>query len=136
MSSLSCLPALRFSWRSGAQPPSARKPSGRSRAPWGERCRCPEPRTSLLPFPAPQSRSPTGVLRLEDVLRAALLRNPELSATAFGVRTAEAMALQAGLLPTPELELELENFGGTGEVRGMRAAESTVQLSQLVELGG
>jgi cobalt-zinc-cadmium efflux system outer membrane protein len=90
--------------------------------------------------PAPISRlpveEPTGVLRLEDVLRAALLRNPELSATAFGVRTAEARALQAGLLPNPELELELENFGGTGEVRGMRAAESTVQLSQLVELGG
>ena len=36
----------------------------------------------------------------------------------------------------PEIELELEDFGGTGEVRGVRASESTFQLSQLIELGG
>ena len=70
------------------------------------------------------------------MLRATLLQNPELSATAFEVRTAEARTLQAGLLPNPELELELENFGGTGEVRGVDASESTFQLSQLIELGG
>jgi len=79
---------------------------------------------------------PTGVLRLEEVLRMALLQNPELSATAFEVRAADARAIQAGLLPNPELELELEDFGGTGELRGTQASESTFQLSQLIELGG
>jgi outer membrane protein, heavy metal efflux system len=108
----------------------------------------PEPRPLGKEFaaykpPAEPSRSsqvsplePTGMLRLEEVLRTALLQNPELSATAFEVRAADARALQAGLLPNPELELELEEFGGTGELRGTRASESTFQLSQLIELGG
>jgi cobalt-zinc-cadmium efflux system outer membrane protein len=77
-----------------------------------------------------------GTLSLDEVLRAALLQNPELSSTAFEVRAAEAQTLQASVLPNPELELELEDFGGTGEVRGVQASESTLQLSQLVELGG
>jgi outer membrane protein, heavy metal efflux system len=79
---------------------------------------------------------PTGVLRLEEVLRRALLQNPELSATAFEVRAADARAIQAGLLPNPEVELELEEFAGTEELRGVQGAESTFQLSQLIELGG
>ena len=84
----------------------------------------------------PPDEEPQGTLSLEEVLRAALLQNPELSSTAFEVRAAEARTLQAGLLPNPELELEFENFGGTGEVRGVDASESTFQLSQLIELGG
>jgi outer membrane protein, heavy metal efflux system len=81
--------------------------------------------------PSPPAQPPVGELKgalsLEEVLRAALLRNPALSSTAFEVRAAEARTLQASLLPNPELELE---------VRGVRASESTLQLSQLVELGG
>jgi cobalt-zinc-cadmium efflux system outer membrane protein len=93
------------------------------------------PAASSLPAPPPVAEL-KGALSLEEVLRAALLRNPALSSTAFEVRAAEARTLQASLLPNPELELELEDFGGTGEVRGVRASESTLQLSQLVELGG
>jgi outer membrane protein, heavy metal efflux system len=108
----------------------------------------PEPRPLGRDFPAykaaaeppPSSQAasaePTGVLRLEEVLRMALLQNPELSSTAFEVRAAEARALQAGLPPNPELELEIEDFGGTGEVRAFQASENTLQLSQLIELGG
>jgi cobalt-zinc-cadmium efflux system outer membrane protein len=44
--------------------------------------------------------------------------------------------LQASLLPNPELEGEVENFGGTGEFRGTDVIETTIVLSQLVELGG
>ena len=68
---------------------------------------------------------PHEALSLEEVLRAALLQNPELSATAFEVHAAEARTLQAGLFPNPEIELELEDFGGTGEVQGVQASEST-----------
>jgi cobalt-zinc-cadmium efflux system outer membrane protein len=95
-------------------------------------------RAPAAPFPPaqPPVGELKGALSLEEVLRAALLRNPALSSTAFEVRAAEARTLQASLLPNPELELELEDFGGTGEVRGVRASESTLQLSQLVELGG
>ena len=72
----------------------------------------------------------------EEVLRTAVLQNPDLSSTTFEVRAAEARTLQAGLFPNPETELELEDFGGTGVVRGVQASQSTLQLSQLIELGG
>ena len=84
----------------------------------------------------PPNEEPHGALSLEEVLRAALLQNPDLSSTAFEVRAAEARTLQAGLFLNPEIELELEDFGGTGEVRGVQTSESTLQLSQLIELGG
>src|SRR5262249_53042202 len=48
----------------------------------------------------------------------------------------EARTLQTSLFPNPEIELELENFGGAGDVRGVDSSESTFQLSQLIELGG
>ena len=57
---------------------------------------------------------PTGELSLRDALAAALLRSPYLAATAYAVRAREAQALQAGLVPNPEIGLEFENFGGTG----------------------
>ena len=41
------------------------------------------------------------------------------------------------MLPNPALSVELENIGGTGPIaKGARAAEATIQLSQLIELGG
>ncbi len=79
---------------------------------------------------------PTGSLSLRDALAAALLRSPDLAAEGYEVRAREAEALQAGLLPNPELGIEMENFGGSGPVDDFDALESTLVLSQLVELGG
>jgi cobalt-zinc-cadmium efflux system outer membrane protein len=75
-------------------------------------------------------------LALRDALAAALLHHPGLLATAWGPRVEEARRLQAGLLPNPEADLELENFGGSGELSGTDALETTVSLRQLIELGG
>jgi cobalt-zinc-cadmium efflux system outer membrane protein len=52
------------------------------------------------------------------------------------VRAREARALQAGLLPNPELDVEVENFAGTGETRGFDATETTLSLGQLIETAG
>jgi outer membrane protein TolC len=83
------------------------------------------------------AEEPRGALSLRDVLSLTLLRNPELSAFTFELRATEARMLQAGLLPNPALSAELENVGGTGPAtRGARATETTLQLSQLIELGG
>ena len=79
---------------------------------------------------------PTGALSLRDALAAALLRSPDLAATGYEVRAREAEALQAGLIPNPELDVEFENFGGAGELSEFDALETTLALSQLVELGG
>jgi len=83
------------------------------------------------------AEEPRGVLSLRDVLRLTLLRNPELSAFTFELRAAEARTIQAGVLPNPALSAEVENIGGTGSTTtGGRATEATLQLSQLIELGG
>ncbi|MGH8069321.1 MAG: TolC family protein, partial [Candidatus Entotheonellia bacterium] len=79
---------------------------------------------------------PTGVLTMRQALTQALLQNPELAAFAWEVRAGEARTLQEGLLPNPEFGVEVENFAGSGELRGFNAAETTIALSQLVELGG
>lgn len=78
----------------------------------------------------------TGDLTLRDALARALRSSPDLEAFAWEVRANEARTLQAGLLPNPVLSAEGENFGGSGDFSSYDAAESTLFLGQLVELGG
>ena len=78
---------------------------------------------------------PHGPLTLGQALSLALMYNSELKTFSLETRAAEARTLQAGLRPNPELGVEIENVGGTGQQRGFDAAESTFQLSQLIELG-
>ena len=91
---------------------------------------------SAEPAAITPAAEPAGVLSLRDALALALERSPELAAFSWDVRVREAQALQAGLLPNPELELEVENFAGSGEVSGFDGSETTVALSQLVETAG
>jgi cobalt-zinc-cadmium efflux system outer membrane protein len=81
------------------------------------------------------SEEPSGVLTLKLALSLALMRSPELRAFALEIRGLEALTLQAGLLPNPEIEIEAEDFGGSGELHGSEIMETTIQLSQVVELG-
>lgn len=78
----------------------------------------------------------SGPLRLADALALALERSPELEAFSLQVRASEAHELQARVFPNPELDVELEDVGGDGDFRGTRSAQTTVRLSQLIELGG
>lgn len=83
--------------------------------------------------------TPSGELRtvfLRDALKLALANNPNLAVRGWEVRAAEGRIQQADVLPNPELGIELENFGGSAERQGFDGAEATLQLSQLVELGG
>ena len=74
-------------------------------------------------------------LSMRDALTAALIKNPNLHAAAWGPRLEEANRLQAGLLPNPEVGVEIENFAGSGTQSGVDALETTIVLSQLIELG-
>ena len=74
-------------------------------------------------------------LTLGDAVELALKNNPELLASRYELTAAQARSLQAGLRPNPELGLELENFAGSGEARGTDALETTLSLSQVIELG-
>lgn len=78
----------------------------------------------------------TGTITLREALSVALVRNPELRAFSAEVRAREARALQAGLLPNPVFQTEVEDFAGTGIHSSFKSAQTTVSLSQLVELGG
>ena len=84
---------------------------------------------------APGIAEPTGVITLRKALALALMHNPELKTFSWDVRVSEARQLQASLWPNPELEVEVEEVGGPGARSGFDAAETTIQLSQLIELG-
>ncbi|MBW2043154.1 MAG: TolC family protein [Deltaproteobacteria bacterium] len=79
---------------------------------------------------------PNGVITLRQALALALMRNPELRAFSWETRASEARKLQASLRPNPELEVEVEEVGGSGQWRGFDGAETTIQLGQLIELNG
>ncbi len=75
-------------------------------------------------------------LSLEQALEAALARAPALQAAAADIRAAEAGRTIAGLRPNPEVQVEVENVGGTGEYKGTQSAEVTSALALPIELGG
>ncbi len=83
-----------------------------------------------------QAEEPSSVLTLEQAQSLALRENPELASFAIEIRAREAQALQAGLMPNPEINLTMENFGGSKELKGFQGAETTIELSQRIELGG
>lgn len=79
---------------------------------------------------------PEGELTLARAIDAALRSNPDLLASAYELSAAQARLVQAGLRPNPEVSLELENFAGAGATRGVDELETTLSLSQVVEMGG
>jgi outer membrane protein, heavy metal efflux system len=79
---------------------------------------------------------PRGELTLAQAVELALRTNPELLASRYELTTAQARIVQAGLRPNPDLDVELENFAGSGATTGTDALETTLSLSQVVELGG
>ncbi|MEO7560236.1 MAG: TolC family protein [Nitrosospira sp.] len=86
-------------------------------------------------------------LTLREAARLTLQRNPELAAFAKEKRALEGATLQAGLLPNPELSVNVENIGNvqplTGDVNSKDAIGkevvqqlTTIRIYQLIELGG
>jgi cobalt-zinc-cadmium efflux system outer membrane protein len=88
-----------------------------------------------LVLSAPIATAETRALTLRDAVQQTLERSPQLAVFPFEQRAAEARVLQAGLRPNPELSVEVENIAGSGDYSGADAAEYTLALSQLVELG-
>lgn len=75
-------------------------------------------------------------LILPSALARALARNPRLTAAERDIGIATGQRIRAGAIPNPEASFELDNALGSGQHRGLRSAETTLQLSQLIELGG
>lgn len=99
-----------------------------------------DPRAPMKPesrsYEAPLVEEPTGSISLREALVLALAKNPDLAAFSWEVRAREARMLQAGLLPNPDLSVLAEDVGGSGDFRGVQQTQTTITLSQLIELGG
>ncbi len=105
----------------------------------------PDDQSKTTPTSGPREELPDEIT-LRQALSLALMHNPELAASSWEVRSGEARSLQAGLFPNPEIDVEVENFGGSRKeenpdgtserLKRFDGAETTVALSQLIELGG
>lgn len=89
----------------------------------------------------PVFQSPAGVMSLADAVALALLHNPDLAAFAWEMRAREARILQAGAPPNPVLGVLAEDIGASaiaapGAGNQVVQPQTTIQLSQLIELGG
>lgn len=90
----------------------------------------------IYPGAASAAEGSSRSISLQQALQRALAANPRLTAAERDIGIASGLRTQAGALPNPELGFELDNALGSGRYRGVRSAETTLQLSQLVELGG
>ncbi|MBN49169.1 MAG: hypothetical protein CMN85_06460 [Spongiibacteraceae bacterium] len=75
-------------------------------------------------------------LTLPEAFARVLSDNPELATYPYDIRAAEAQALQAGFRPNPRASVDVENIAGNGEFSGTDATETTLALSQVIEMGG
>jgi cobalt-zinc-cadmium efflux system outer membrane protein len=83
---------------------------------------------SALPY------DPKGIITLRESLAFALVNCPKLKSFSLDIRAAEARKLQAGLLPNPEIDFQVEEVGGAGERAGFDSSQTTIQIGQLIEL--
>jgi cobalt-zinc-cadmium efflux system outer membrane protein len=74
-------------------------------------------------------------LTIQQALKRTLLQSPALQLYPYQQRSNDAATLQAGFTPNPELNVSLENVLGNGSSSGIKSAELTLSLSQLIELG-
>ncbi|MBI0435974.1 TolC family protein [Roseomonas sp. KE0001] len=83
--------------------------------------------------------APLTITSPQQAVEAALNVSPALRGAGAARQAVQADALQARLRPNPELNSSFENFGGFGgrnENRGFTTLETTIGLSQRIELGG
>lgn len=75
-------------------------------------------------------------LSLDEALRRAAAADPATTAWDARVAAAEARVRQAGVRPNPSLDLEVENFTGSGPYARLGRAETTLSYQQTLERGG
>jgi outer membrane protein, heavy metal efflux system len=85
-------------------------------------------------MPAPAAES-TSELTLAQAIEAALSHNPELQASSYELKAADARITQAGLRPNPEASLEIDGLAARGIAASADERQATLSLSQVLELG-
>ena len=82
---------------------------------------------------APCYASPQ-VTSLSEAITRTRTSNPLLQGQKHRIESSKGLMRQADLIPNPELELEIEEFGGDRD--GFNETETTIAISQPLELGG
>jgi cobalt-zinc-cadmium efflux system outer membrane protein len=76
-----------------------------------------------------------GQLTLEKAIALTMESNPKLKALYYEASARKSEITQAGRLPNPEVELELSEFAGSGKMKELDSAESTLTFNQKFLLG-
>src|SRR4029450_1265502 len=96
----------------------------------------PEPR-NVEATPEPTFDTPEGEVTLSEAIELAVRNNPRLRAADWDVRARDGLREQAHLLPNPRLDTLSEDLAGSGRfIPEVSQPQTTVGLSQLIELGG
>ena len=91
---------------------------------------------AIFSSPTLAQESFTGALSLRDAMEATLARHPRLRSFPFRAESLAGERDLANLRPAYQVQASLEDALGTGDVRDFTGAEATIQLSNIVELGG
>jgi outer membrane protein, heavy metal efflux system len=75
-------------------------------------------------------------LRLPEVIQRTLQNNPQLSGYEFRVKALQGEQQTAALKPAMQVSAQVENIAGSGDFTSTTAAEITLSLSSVIELGG
>ena len=75
-------------------------------------------------------------LTLKQALTSTIDQNPELYQYRFLAEALNAQKETSSLSPVLEFNLDIDNFGGSGGNEGFDAAETTLALSSVIEIGG
>lgn len=75
-------------------------------------------------------------LSLDRALEEAEARAPAIVAARAALEASRGRLRQAGLRANPQLDVTVENFAGTGPYAGVDGTETSVQISQRLDLGG
>ena len=75
-------------------------------------------------------------LTLKNAIAQTLAQNPQLYQYRFVNDALKAQKQTGALRPAMELELEVENFAGSGSFKGLDSPEATLSLSSVIEMGG
>jgi len=84
---------------------------------------------------APPGEPSDGALTLAQAIEATIARNPDLQASAFELKAADARITQAALRPNPEISLEVDGLAARGIAASPDERQATLGLSQVLELG-
>jgi len=85
---------------------------------------------------APISGADVSSISLQQAIARARDLRPELKGFVFERKVQDAAAAQAAQRPAPSIDFQIEDALGSGSFSGVESAQTTLSLSQLIELGG